>query len=183
MALGATLHHIEITVSDVDRGVYQALDLRIAQHPSESMRYLLTRTLAYCLFWEEGIAFSRGLSTSEEPAVWLRSDDGRVRLWIDVGHPSAERLHRASKASDRVVVCSYGDARAFLRAVRGTHIHRAEAIELVAFAPAFLDALESVMARHAAWELVHTGGRLYVTCDGRTVEGGVERAGLADASV
>ena len=46
MALTATMHHIEVALSDVDRGVYEALDLRVAQHPSESMRYLLTRTLA-----------------------------------------------------------------------------------------------------------------------------------------
>ena len=65
MAQTATMHHIEIALSDVDRGVYEALDLRVAQHPSESMRYMLTRTLAYCLSYEEGIAFSKG-GLSEE---------------------------------------------------------------------------------------------------------------------
>jgi uncharacterized protein YaeQ len=49
MALTATIYHLQVALSDVDRGVYEALDLRLARHPSESMRYLLTRTLAYCL--------------------------------------------------------------------------------------------------------------------------------------
>ena len=67
MAITATMHHIEIALSDVDRGVYESLDLRVAQHPSESMRYMLTRTLAYCLSYEEGIAFSKGgLSDASE---------------------------------------------------------------------------------------------------------------------
>ena len=59
MALTATIYHLAIALSDVDRGVYESLDLRVAQHPSETMRYLLTRTLAYCFSYEEGIAFSK----------------------------------------------------------------------------------------------------------------------------
>ena len=52
VALKATIHHVEIALSDVDRGVYEALDLRVAQHPSETMRYLLTRLLAYSLSYD-----------------------------------------------------------------------------------------------------------------------------------
>src|SRR5579859_1018315 len=72
VALTSTVYHLEIDLSDVDRGVYETLDLRLARHPSESKHYLLTRALAYCLFYEEGIAFSKGLSTTDEPAVWVR---------------------------------------------------------------------------------------------------------------
>ena len=43
MALSATVYHFQIELSDVDRGVYEALDLRVARHPSESTPYLLTR--------------------------------------------------------------------------------------------------------------------------------------------
>ncbi len=69
MALTATLHNLRIALSDSDRGVYEALDLRIARHPSETLPYMLTRALAYCLYWEPEIAFSKGLSTADEPAV------------------------------------------------------------------------------------------------------------------
>ena len=51
MALGATVHRFQIDLSDVDRGVYEALDLRVARHPSESVPYLLTRTLAARAIW------------------------------------------------------------------------------------------------------------------------------------
>jgi YaeQ protein len=43
MALSATIHHFQVTLSDVDRAVYEALDFRVARHPSESARYLTTR--------------------------------------------------------------------------------------------------------------------------------------------
>src|SRR5450432_1820886 len=57
VALSATVYHLQIELSDVDRGVYEALDLRLGRHPSETMRYLLTRVIAYCLCYEEGIFF------------------------------------------------------------------------------------------------------------------------------
>src|SRR3954462_11918072 len=102
MALSSTVYHLQIELSDVDRGVYEAIDLRVARHPSETMRYLLTRVIAYCLCHEEGIAFSKGLSTADDPALWVKDPQGNLRVWIEVGTPTAERLHKASKASPRV---------------------------------------------------------------------------------
>jgi uncharacterized protein YaeQ len=178
MALGATVYHLEIALSDTDRGVYESLDLRLARHPSETMRYLVARTLAFALLHEEGISFSKGLSATNEPAVWLREADGRVRLWVDVGNPSAERLHRASKAADRVVVFAY-DADRLRESVAGERIHRAGRIEVHFVPTALLDALGEATGRHASWELVHSGGQLYVTIAGRTFEGPLGRQPLA----
>ena len=81
---------MHLTLSDVDREVYETLELRPARHPSESMRYLLTRTLGYCLSFEEGIVFSRGgLSSAEEPPVSVFDPTGVRTARIDVGSPSA----------------------------------------------------------------------------------------------
>ena len=84
MALGATIYRFLVTLSDVDRGVYESLDVRAARHPSESARYLLTRTLAYCLSYEEGIAFSKGgISSTDEPPLSIRDATGaRVRTQL-----------------------------------------------------------------------------------------------------
>jgi uncharacterized protein YaeQ len=182
MALGATVHHLVIALSDADRGVYESLDLRIARHPSETMRYLVARTLAYALFFQEGIAFSKGLSTTNEPAVWVREGDGRIRLWIDVGNPSADRLHRASKASDRVVVFTYDAPDRLRRSVSGERIHRAEELELVGVPTSLLDALGDATGRDATWELLHTGGELYVTVAGKAFHGALTREPLASGS-
>jgi uncharacterized protein YaeQ len=151
----------------------------VARHPSETMRYLLARTIALCLCWEDGIGFSKGLSTNDEPAVWLREPDGRVRLWVDVGHPSAERLHKASKAASRVVVCTYPDRVGLDRSIAGARIHRASSIEVLTLSTAFLDDLDAVTTQKSRWEFVHTGGQIYVSSGGRTVEGAVERSMLA----
>ena len=110
MALSATIHTFDIDLSDVDRGVYQSLNLRVAQHPSESADYLVARVLAYCLEFAEGIEFSKGLSDPDEPAILVRDLTGQLQAWIEIGLPAAERLHRASKTAPRVVVYAHKDA-------------------------------------------------------------------------
>lgn len=180
MALSATIYHLKIDLTDTDRGVYESLDLRLARHPSETMHYLLARTIAYCLCYEEGIAFSRGLAEGDEPAIWVHDLQGALRVWIEVGTPAAERLHKASKASPRVVVFTHNDPGLLARATAGKTIHRAEDIEVYSLAPAFLDELEGIMDRSARWEMVHTGGELYVTAAGRTLTGTVTRHGLGE---
>jgi uncharacterized protein YaeQ len=180
MALTATVYHLEVDLSDVDRGVYELLDLRLARHPSESMHYLLARVLAYCLFYEEGIAFSRGLSTTDEPAVWVKDRQGNVTLWLDVGSPSAERLHKASKAAPRVVVVTQHDPRVLLDQLRGQKIHRKDELEIFALAPAFLDSLEAVVDRNTRLALVRNEGELYVTVGDRSFAGHLARHSIVE---
>ena len=175
MALTATVYHLQVTLSDVDRGVYQSIDLRLARHPSESMRYLLTRTLAYCLSYEEGIAFSKGgLSSSEEPPIAIHDPTGILVAWIDIGAPSADRMHKASKAARRVAIFTHTDL-ALLRkeaASRPIHkpIHKVESIEVFLVDPRFLDALEPKIDRNTKLEIVRNDGQLYVTVGGATLE-------------
>ncbi len=77
MAIGATIHTFTVQLSDVDRGVYDELQLRVARHPSETAPYMLTRVLAYCLEFEEGIAFSEGVAATDEPPSWCATSPAR----------------------------------------------------------------------------------------------------------
>ena len=175
MALSATVYHFQLELSDVDRGVYETLDLRVARHPSESMPYLLTRVIAYALLYEEGIAFSKGLSTSEEPALWVKDLQGNLRVWVEVGTPSADRLHKASKAAPRVVVFTQHDPRLLIKEAQSRPIHKVEQIEVYALAPALLDPLAALTDRNARWTLLRNDGVLYVTVGEETVSGPVTR--------
>ncbi|WP_394836939.1 YaeQ family protein [Pendulispora rubella] len=176
MALTATVHRVEVALSDVDRSVYESLDLRMARHPSESMRYMLTRLFAYALSYEEGIAFSKGgLSSTDEPPVAVHDPTGILLAWIDVGAPSAERLHKASKAAKRVALYTHTELNLLRRDVAKKEIHRAADIEVWRLEPSFLDGLEASIERHTQWELVRNEGQLYVTAGKRTAEGTITR--------
>src|SRR5689334_9326308 len=109
MALNSTIYNFDVQLSDVDRGVYETLSLRVARHPSETEDYLITRVLAYCLEYTEGIAFSKGLADPDEPSIVIRDLTGALQVWIEIGAPDAERLHKASKASPRVVLYTHKD--------------------------------------------------------------------------
>lgn len=181
MALTATVYHLAVELSDLDRGVYESLDLRLARHPSETLRYLVLRLLAYCLSYEDGIAFSKGLSVTDEPAVWTRLGDGRVTRWIDIGRPSIERLHKARKLTDRVAVFTTDEPDFLRREAVGARLHRGDDIEVFTVDPALVSALEAHVDRNTALTLVRTEATLYVTVGAFTVEGAIRRSPLVEA--
>lgn len=163
MALGSTVHQFAIELSHVDRGVYETLDLRVARHPSESEEFLCARVLAYCLEQREGLAFSKGLSDPDSPALEVRDLTGALQAWIEIGAPDAERLHRASKAAARVAVYTHQGARRYWESLAGSRIHRAQDVELYAFDRALLEGLVARLDRRTAFTLVVTGDVLYLT--------------------
>lgn len=175
MALTATLYNFDVQLADVDRGVYETLALRVARHPSETEEYLLTRVLAYCLEYAEGIAFSKGLAEPDEPAITVRDLTGALRAWIEIGTPDAARLHRASKASPRVAVYTHKDPALLVRQLAGERIHRADALEIHAVDRELLAAMAERLDRRNTMELSVTERHLYVTMRGETLSGAVER--------
>ncbi len=175
MTLTATMRKFEIALSDSDRGVYEQLELRVAQHPSETDRYLVTRVLARALEHDEGVDFTKGLSSSDEPAIWKKDLRGDLQAWIEIGAPTPERLHRALKATDRVAVYGWNRMNELARSVREFEAHRAEELNVLAFDGAFLDRIAAKLDRNNKWDLSVSGGTLYLTIGGKLVEGTVER--------
>jgi len=175
VALGATIYHFTIRLSDVDRGVYETLELKVAKHPSESDEYLVTRVLAYCLEHAEGIAFSRGLSSPDEPPIAVRDLTGVLKAWIEVGSPDAARLHKAGKAAPRVAVYTHKDPAQLLRSLDGERIHRVEALELYSLGRELVAALVARLERRTELDLSVTDRHLYATIGGETLAGEVER--------
>jgi len=175
VALGATIYNFSVGLADADRGVYETLALKLARHPSESEEYLVTRALAYCLEYAEGIAFSRGLSEPEQPAIAVRDLTGTLRAWIEVGAPDAARLHKAAKAAPRVAVYTHRDPASLLRQLAGEKIHRAEALELYAIDRELIAAFVRLLERRMSLDLSVTGGHLYLTTGGKTLTGEVRR--------
>lgn len=168
MALTATLHTFAVQLADVDRGVYESLELRLARHPSETGRYLWTRLLAYCLEYQEGIAFSKGgISSVDEPPLAIRDPTGLLLAWIEIGAPSAERLHRASKAARRVALYSSVDLGLLAKDCVARGVHRLADLAVWSLDAAMIAQLEEGLGRHTAVELTRSDGRLYLGAGGR----------------
>jgi uncharacterized protein YaeQ len=175
MALQATVYNFDIDLADHDRGVYESLALRVARHPSESEEFLIARVLAYLLEYDDGIAFSRGVSDPDEPAIGIRDLTGAIRTWIDIGTPDAARLHKASKTAERVVVYTHKDPRQFLDRLAGAKIHRADALELYAIDRALVSALVARLDRRVASSVSVTDRELYISIGAEHLSGRVVR--------
>lgn len=107
MALKPTIYKARITLSDLNRHYYDTLNLTLAQHPSETLERMMVRVLAYCINADEQLAFTKGLDEADEPDIWLRTLDGQLNLWIDVGEPAVDRIKKAVGLSPDVKVYSF----------------------------------------------------------------------------
>jgi len=175
VAQTSTIYNFGIDLADSDRGVYERLDLRVARHPSESEEYLITRVLAFCLEYADGIAFSKGISDPDEPTIAVRDLTGAVQAWIEIGTPDAARVHKAGKAASRVAVYSHKDPAQMLRLWANEKIHRIEALELYRVDRALVDAMVAALDRRMAFSLSVNDRDLYIAVGDQTIEGRVTR--------
>ena len=180
MALSATIYNFDIQLSNVDRGVYETLSIRAARHPSETAEYLATRVLAYCLEYTDGVTFSKGLAEPDEPAVVVRDLTGALKVWIEVGSPDAARLHKAAKASPRVVVYTYKEPAQLAKQLEGERIHRAHEIVVYGLPTSIVEGLVARLDRRTAFELSVTEGHLYLSIGGETIDGEMKPVALAE---
>lgn len=107
MALKPTIYKFKIALSDLNRDHYEQLNLTVAQHPSETLERMMVRVLAFCFNAQEHLSFTKGLSSVDEPDIWLIGLDGQLNQWIDVGEPAFERIKKASRLAKSVSVYSF----------------------------------------------------------------------------
>jgi uncharacterized protein YaeQ len=91
-----TIYKLKISLSDLNRHYYDTLNLTLAKHPSETIERMMVRVLAYCINAQDQLTFAKGMDTDDEPAIWARTLDDQILLWIEVGEPAVERIKKAS---------------------------------------------------------------------------------------
>ena len=182
MAKTSTLHRFQLELADIDRNVYESLDLRVACHPSEDSERLVVRVLARAVAHEQGLDFGRGLSTPEEPALWTRSATGEIETWIDVGCPSADRLHRASKASRRVLIFTHKPEQVLRKEWSSRAVHRADEIEVTRLSAELVRNLAAELKRNMQWYVTLQEGTINVADGDRSFDAALQRDTLAHYS-
>ena len=104
MAIKPTIYKLKISLSDLNRNHYDTLNLTLALHPSETIERMMVRVLAYCINAQEHLSFTKGLSSIDEPDIWLKTLDDQLTLWIDIGEPAVDRIKKASRLAQTVKV-------------------------------------------------------------------------------
>ena len=164
------LFRFQIELSDVDRGVYESLDFRVAQHPSETYPYMLSRVFAYCLAFQDGLEFTPGgLADPEAPALRKLGAMNSIDMWVEIGNPSARKLHKAGKSAKEVLVFTYKNPEVLLNEIRGNEVHRASELQMFALDPKFLDALGEKVEKNNRWTLLAQQGQIDITIGEETL--------------
>jgi len=170
MALPPTIYRAVIELADIDRDCYEKLQVTVARHPSETADRLVARLLAYALCYEEELVFTKGICAGDEPDLWRKGPDGRVVLWVEVGLPEAERLLKASRHAERVVLLASGGGRWRWEAMHLPKLAAAANLTVLGIDQGFIDQLVAHLQRGIDWSLTVTEGRLYLTVAGETLE-------------
>ncbi len=178
MDLSARVYKFEISLSDIDRDVFEHFELRLAPHELETPEYLVTRILAYCLEYRPGICMARGLSDAREPALWVRDLTDHVTHWIEVGTPNAKGLHKASKSADHVIIYTHEDPSLLQGQLSKKRIYRARDIKLFAIEREIIDRVAKLVDRRTNLDVYISGREIFITAGGESFSGFVTEHGL-----
>jgi uncharacterized protein YaeQ len=170
MALPSTIYRVTIQLSDVDRGVYESLQATVARHPSETEERLVARLLAYALFFEPELLFSKGVGSGDEPDLWLKGPDGRVLLWVEAGLPEAERLVKASRHAERVALVASGKTLMNWEQQQLPKLAGVSNVAVISFDQSFISRLVATLNRSVGWDVTVSDGTLYINVGSDTFE-------------
>ncbi len=172
MALPPTIYKASIELSDIDRQSYQNLQTTLARHPSETAERVVLRLLAYALWYEEGLEFTRGICIGDEPDLWVKSSDDQIRLRIEVGLPDADRLLKAKNHCEHLILLASGPDgpwRTWQKKQLPSLIS-VKGLELFTLDWSWVKETAELGPRQIHWQLTRTEGLLYLTTDNQTRE-------------
>lgn len=170
MALPSTIYRANVQLAHLESNLYLPLQTTIARHPSETAERLVARLLAYALFFEPELAFTKGVGAGDEPDLWVTGPDCRVTTWIEVGLPEPERLIKAARHSGRVILVACGSAMPRWLEQHRPKLENISNLIVLSLEQVFLSELSNRLQRSITWSLTVTEGCLYLGIDNETLE-------------
>lgn len=170
MAIKPTIYKFQIAFSDFNRDHYDSVNLTVALHPSETLERMMARVMAYCLNAQENMAFGKGLSTAEEPDVWVKTLDDQTLLWIDVGEPAPERVKKSSRVATAVKVYSFNSKSDTWWEQSKSKVQSFKNVNFYQFNWPQIQVLATLVGRNMEWSLSISGSTIYVATENQECE-------------
>lgn len=171
MALKATIFKARLQITDIDRDYYQAHTITLARHPSETDERMMVRLLAFARQASETLAFTRGLSTTEEPDLWQHGPAGDIELWIDLGQPDEKRIRKACGQARQVCIYCYSGHGATLWWARlGGRVDKLRNLTVVNLSPQACHELSGLARRNMQLQCTIQDGLVWLGDAKRSVE-------------
>ena len=170
MALKPTIFKVQLQIADSDRNCYQQPSLTVALHPSETPERLVARLVAYALFYEPGLEFTKGLSTSDEPAIWRHADNGVIEQWIEMGQPDESRLRKALSRSGAATVVAFGKSVDTWWRLQGEQFSKLSRVGIWQLPWPEMTILAAALTRSNQMSVSVAGGVIYAELNGSCVD-------------
>ena len=162
MALKPTIYKLNLDLADSDRHHYQNYQLTLAQHPSETAERMVVRILAFALNASEALTFTKGISTSDEPDIWAKEDNGTIALWVEVGQPKPDRIRKAVNQAAQVRLYAFGKTADTWWNIEGKDMPTSDKLQVARFQWQNVVNLAQNLDRTIRWSISIAGGEMYV---------------------
>lgn len=162
MAIKPTIYKLRVAVSDFNREFYDSVNLTLALHPSENLPRMMARVVAYCMNAQEHLTFTKGLSAVEEPDIWVKTLDEQIKLWIEVGEPSPERIKKSSRLSPAVIIYSFNSKSDTWWEQCKNKVQPFANVTFYQINWSQIEALASAVERNMDWSLSVSGDTVYI---------------------
>jgi uncharacterized protein YaeQ len=163
MAHPSTIYRTNLQISDIDHGIYETIQTTVAQHPSETEERLVARLLAMAIFYEPKLNFTKGISATDQPDLWILGPDGRALLWVEVGLPESDRIIKASRHAEHVSLLACGKALTNWDQQHLPKLGNIGNLTIVSVDQMFINTLAANLERSINWSITITEGTIYLT--------------------
>ncbi|MDR5902060.1 YaeQ family protein [Halomonas icarae] len=181
MALKATIYKARLQIADLDRHYYGDHVLTLARHPSETDERMMLRVVAFARHAHEDLAFGRGVSTDNEPDLWVRSLTDEIELWIQLGQPDEREIRRACGRARQVVLYTYsGQGAGIWWEQLGSKLANLGNLSVYDISPETMAALVQLVQRGMEFNITIQDGAIWLASAEAALEVGVEVRQEAD---
>ncbi len=171
MALKSTIYKAGLQVNDLDRNYYQLHALTLALHPSETPLRMMLRLLVFACNASQRLAFTKGISSEDQPDLWVKGLSGEIELWIDLGQPDEKRIRKACGRARQVLVYAYKPRSAEIWwQQKQTIMQRFGNLRVFYLHVADVDGLERLVDRNMNLQCMIQDDRLWLSSDDNSVE-------------
>jgi uncharacterized protein YaeQ len=165
MALKATVFKVEMNIADMCRHHYQDYSLTVARHPSETDLRMFARILAFSILAQDTLVFTKGLSTDDEPELWVKDDTGRILTWVELGQPDEKRIKKACSLAEHVFIVNYQARSSQVWRTQGNIKHATfKNLHIIEINEASLTTLAEQVSRQISLQINIDEDELWVSC-------------------
>ena len=175
MALKPTIYKANVNIVDMNRDIYATEKLTLALHPSETATRMMVRLLAYVINYDTDLSFTKGLSSTDEPDLWIVRPEGTVDCWIEVGQASPERLRKAVSRAEKIRLYAYGSETEIWWSKQGGDISGLPKTEVFQLPAEQVDPLAEICNRNMELTVTLSEEQLFISAGEQQFEVNIHR--------